>query len=101
VRQTGDLRLTDAGIFILRRTPGWRRTDHEQGAFISPRFTCPSCGESFLSDPGEAACPKCGNSGVRPVPGERFSEHEPSDPLLAAEALNENLRRLKATLKER
>jgi hypothetical protein len=34
------------------------------------------------------------------VPGERFTERDPSGSVLA-EALNENLRRLKATLRER
>ena len=63
---------------------------------ISPRFTCPRCGESFYSDPVGVSCPRCGAAEVRSAPGERFSEHDPSGSVLT-EALNESLRRLKAT----
>jgi len=96
------LSLPDLG-YSLTGSDGARK--HPDGtarreSLISPRFTCPSCGESFEGDLIEVACPKCGNSQVRPAPGERFSEDDRSGSTLA-EALNENLRRLKATLKER
>jgi hypothetical protein len=62
---------------------------------MSPRFTCSSCGRSFHGDPVGPTCPGCGSREVRPAPGERFSEQDPSGSMLA-EALNESLRRLKA-----
>ena len=64
-------------------------------SLITPRFTCSACGESFDSDPAHIVCPRCGTYQVRPAPGERFSEHDPSGSVLA-EALNESLKRLKA-----
>ena len=63
---------------------------------MATRLICPTCGESFFSDSIDVACPNCGEIRVRSAPGERFSERAPSG-LVLAEALNESLKRLKAT----
>lgn len=63
------------------------------------RLKCPNCGELFSSDSSEVACPRCGQTQVRPAPGERFSERDPSG-LVIATALNDSLKALKATQAE-
>ena len=73
--------------------------DQEDGP-TATRLTCPTCGESFTSDSIDVACPNCGQTQVRPAPGERFYERDPSG-LVIARALNESLRRLKATQAQR